>query len=123
MAGPIIRNVRRDMSQVPATALAAALHVALVSCERAAPADAICAGAVADSAAFARLPPTLARELDVRSVLTAAALRDTTRIVCESLRATDTVDVRRRLRAVLPDSARTVLFVRARRGDGALQRV
>jgi hypothetical protein len=82
--------------------------------------------AAGDSAALAALPPTLVRELGVRDVLTPGALRDTARVSCETLPALpapDTLDTRRRLRAVLADSARTVLFVRAARSDGALRRV
>ena len=116
MPGTRTRNASRDATRLIATA------IAIVGCEGAAPAPSNLARAADDSAVFASLPPTLARALDVRAVLTPDALRDTTRVVCESLRVSDSVDVRRRLRALLPDSARTVLFVRARRG-GALRRV
>jgi hypothetical protein len=103
--------------------MVAALIVSLAACERSTPAHGGRARDADDSVAFASLPPTLARELSVRAVLTPDALRDTTRVACEALGAPDTVDVRRRLRAVLPDSARTVLFARARRIGGELQRV
>lgn len=77
----------------------------------------------ADSAALASLPPALARQFAVVALLSDAALRDTARVRCETLDAPTEPEIRRRLRATLADSARTVLFVRAARGAGTLRRV
>jgi hypothetical protein len=118
MTRPNVPIVRGVWPLVIAAAIAS-----LAACDHSTPADGRRARAADDSIVFASLPPTLARELSVRAVLTPDALRDTTRVGCETLGAPDTVDVRRRLRAVLPDSARTVLFARARRASGELRRV
>jgi hypothetical protein len=79
--------------------------------------------AAGDSAALASLPPRLAAEFGVRDLLTADALRDSTRVSCRHLDAPAEPEERRRLRAVLDDSARVVLFARADRDSATLRRV
>jgi hypothetical protein len=112
------------------TRTAAALLVAVVgttACERPAArveraARAAIDTARGDSAALASLPPSLAAAFGVQRVLTLDALRDTAAVQCERLGGPTDGQVRRRLRARLADSSRTVLFVRATRGD-TLRRV
>jgi hypothetical protein len=87
-----------------------------VACDREAP-HAAADSARADSVALASLPPALADAFGVRAVLTPEALRDTASVRCELLAPPNAMEPRRRLRARLADSSRTVLFVRASRGD------
>lgn len=86
---------------------------------------AVADSAAGDSAALATLPPALARELDLRAVLTPAALRDSTHARCDVMAApkADSTVERRRFRATLADSTRLVLYVRTRRSDGAVRRI
>jgi len=89
----------------------------LLACDRrdvaSAPADSV----RGDSAALASLPPGLAAAFAVREVLTREALRDTAAVRCERLGPPTDRQARRRLRARLADSSRSVLFVRATPGD------
>lgn len=78
--------------------------------------------AAADSAAFAALPPSLAAALDVRHVFDPEFLGDTSRAYCQPLGAEDAEHQRRRIRVRLADTL-VVLFARADRGTGELQRV
>lgn len=75
-----------------------------------------------DSAAFAALPASLRASLDVRRLLTTEAMADTARTYCQPFGAETQQDERRRLRFRLPDTI-AVLFVRATRATGELQRV
>jgi len=102
------RQVAR--ATTPSAAAADSVHVAADS-------------ARADSVALASLPPRLAAEFDVGALLTADALRDTLHVRCEPLGTPAAPELRRRLRAVRPDSTRMVLFARAARTGGALHRV
>lgn len=78
--------------------------------------------AAGDSAAFAALPPSLRAALDLRDFLTEDALADTARAWCQPMGRDSAASVRRRLRFRMPDTV-GVLFVRADRETGALQRV
>lgn len=78
--------------------------------------------AAADSAAFAALPPSLAAALDVRRVLAPAFLSDSSRAYCQPLGAEGAPHQRRRIRVRLGDTL-VVLFARADRRSGELQRV
>lgn len=78
--------------------------------------------AAGDSAAFAALPPSLSAALDVRDLLTDDARADTARAWCQPMGSDSTPVIRRRLRFRMPDTV-GVLFVRADRETGALQRV
>lgn len=111
---------------VTPAALIAALLAAVGACDRrpspGGRAEAAADSALGDSAALASLPPTLARELGIGAVLTDVALADTAVVRCEPMSTGDGA-ARRRLRGRLADGSHAVLFVRARRRDGALQRV
>jgi hypothetical protein len=76
-----------------------------------------------DSAAIASLPPRLAAEFTVRTLLTPNVLRDTARVSCRHLDVPTEPEERRRLRARLLDSSRVVLFARADRATGTIRRV
>ena len=89
----------------------------------AAPVVQLADSAAGDSAAFATLPPPLQRDLDVRAVLTPAALRDTARVRCDRLGGGAGGELRHRLRARLGDRTALVVFVRADSATGALRRV
>ena len=118
---------------------AGALLVAALACERgagelgagerteppppAAPSAQLADSAAGDSAAFATLPPALQRDLDVRAVLTPAALRDTARVRCDRLPGGAAGELRHRLRARLGGGTALVVFVRADSATGALRRV
>lgn len=76
-----------------------------------------------DSAAFASLPASLRRDMDLGPLLTAGALRDSARAYCQPLADDTATDVRKRLRGRWPDTLAVVLFVRAQRASGSLRRV
>lgn len=78
--------------------------------------------AAGDSAAFAALPPSLAAALDVRRVFDPQFLADTTLAYCQPLGAQRSPHQRRRIRVRLGDTL-VVLFARAERRTGDLQRV
>lgn len=78
--------------------------------------------AAGDSTAFAALPPSLRSAFDIRDLLTPEALADTARAACQPQGAASAPEERRRLRFRRPDTV-GVLFVRAERRSGALQRV
>ena len=79
--------------------------------------------ASADSAAIGSLPPRLREDLDVLPLLTERALRDSTRAYCQPLSDSTSREARKRLRGQLPGGRFVVLFVRANRLSGALERV
>ena len=79
--------------------------------------------AAADSVAMASLPSRLRGDLDIRVLLSADALEDSSRAYCQPLSPDADAEVRKRLRGRWPDSLALVLFVRADRASGALNRV
>ena len=79
--------------------------------------------AVADSAAFASLPPALATLLDIRPALTPEALSTPAGAQCSTLAEFRHGEERRRLRVVMPDSGTVILYTAADEESGALNRV
>jgi len=79
--------------------------------------------AAADSAARATLPPSLAEPLAVDAYLTDAYIAATPGASCVVQSAPGASDVRRRVRAPLPDSSLIIAYVRAGAGDAELRRV
>ena len=77
----------------------------------------------ADSLAFRALPPSLRAQLDLRGYLTARALRDTSRALCQEMGHPSRTEERRRLRMRLGRDTTIVLFVRADRATGSLRRI
>ena len=79
--------------------------------------------AAADSLAVTRLTAEHRRDLDLRAIMTESALRDTTKAYCQPTTDSTSREIRHRLRGTLPSGAYVVLFVRADRASGVLQRV
>ena len=78
--------------------------------------------AAADSAAIASLPPRLRTDFDIDVLFTERALRDSSRAYCQPLSDSTSREVRKRLRGNV-DGRVAVLFVRANRASGVLNRV
>ena len=78
--------------------------------------------AAADSAAMASLPPRLRTDFDLLPLFSEEALRDSSVAYCQPLSDSTSAEVRKRLRGQLRGRL-AVLFVRANRRSGALERV
>lgn len=79
--------------------------------------------AAADSAAFAGLPPRLRDDLDMGPLLSERALQDSALAYCQPLSDPTDREVRKRLQGRWPAQLAVVLFVRADRASGTVNRV
>jgi hypothetical protein len=79
--------------------------------------------AVADSAAFASLPPSLDAWLDIRELLSEPARESLPLAECQELEPLDAGLHRRRMRIRMADNTAVVLYAVADRSTGALDRV
>lgn len=79
--------------------------------------------AAADSSALAALPAPQQPDFDILGQISREALGDSVTAYCQPMSDSTEAEVRKRLRGHWPPGYITVLFVRADRATGALQRV
>lgn len=89
---------------------------------RTSPASLLADSAAGDSTALASLPPRLRSDFDLLPLFSEAALRDSARAYCQPLSDSASATERKRLRGTLQGRL-AVLFVRANRRSGVLERV